>query len=368
MRDRKKAKRESMTSIFFIFFVVGIVAFFMIIFALFEGGFTSDFFFFLFPLFFSWIWGYGVWKWYKEYRLKTKLKKYWNVKNCKIIEVKRKWGSITNNHLNYDWYVLISEDWKNLYESSVIYVRGIDDYARVWDLIPVYLSQDVPVRYRCDVDNIIVTSEANEIFEEKQDEDMEMFEKLSWESLVDIQWNDLLKNWLSYLEYFPSIIFCVMWFIVLSSVLPVLLSIDISKLFDLWYLESFFLKDPELLFFLLLAVIFIWIWVFNFVKVRRKYRLINSWVKIMATITDIKKKHWKNTYYVIYATDWTNSFKSDSMFSAPFQVGEKIPVYIDEFDSKKYRVDIGADQWLSLILKNIKAMNLKINNKWKNKE
>jgi hypothetical protein len=156
-----------------------------------------------------------------------------------------------------------------------------------------------------------------------------------------------------------AMIICSLWTVLNFS--------DISKTFSKENITDIIYVHPEVIIMLFPIVILLILRIKSVLQIRNKQKMIESWIKIIAQVTDIKIKRWKNTSYIIYATNWANDFKSDPISFCTYEVGDKIPVYVDEFDNKKYWVDTSKSRFTinNLVNKFNDILGNEITKNWK---
>ena len=330
--------------------------------------------FLIFPLIMCWVGGYWLYKRIMKRRKKRTLLARGIKKDLRITEIKStnlvifSWSARTP----YSGYRIMAKDWEKQYESETFYVKAISEFARVGDIIPVYYSQENSNFYWCDVDSIIREAQPEFSFKTAGDnkeykENLNEFKELAWRDVIYDEIDSSEKPKVTFVDYVPSIMIFLILAMIICSLWTVLNFSDISKTFSKENITDIIYVHPEVIIMLFPIVILLILGIKSVLQIRNKQKMIESWIRIIAQVTDIKIKRWKNTSYIIYATNWANDFKSDPISFCTYEVGDKIPVYVDEFDNKKYWVDTSKSRFTinNLVNKFNDILGNEITKNWK---
>lgn len=330
--------------------------------------------FLIFPLIMCWVGGYWLYKRIMKRRKKRTLLARGIKKDLRITEIKStnlvifSWSARTP----YSGYRIMAKDWEKQYESETFYVKAISEFARVGDIISVYYSQENSNFYWCDVDSIIREAQPEFSFKTAGDnkeykENLNEFKELVWRDVIYDEIDSSEKPKVTFVDYVPSIMIFLMLAMIICSLWAVLNFSDISKTFSKENITDIIYVHPEVIIMLFPIVILLILGIKSVLQIRNKQKMIESWIRIIAQVTDIKIKRWKNTSYIIYATNWANDFKSDPISFCTYEVGDKIPVYVDEFDNKKYWVDTSKSRFTinNLVNKFNDILGNEITKNWK---
>ena len=190
---------------------------------------------------------------------------------------------------------------------------------------------------------------------------------MTWRDVIYDEIESSEKPKVTFVDYVPTIMFFFMLAMIICSLWIVLNFSDIAKTFSKENIVDIIYVHPEVIVMIIPILILLILGIKSVLQIRNKQKMIDSWIRIIAQVTDIKIKRWKNTSYIIYATNWANDFKSDPISFCTYEVGDKIPVYVDEFDNKKYWVDTSKSRFTinNLVNKFNDILGNEITKNWK---
>ena len=313
--------------------------------------------FLIFPLIMCWVGGYWLCKRIMKMRKKRTLLARGIKKDLRITEIKStnlvifSWSARTP----YSGYRIMAKDWEKQYESETFYVKA-----------------ENPNFYWCDVDSIIREAQPEFSFKAAADnkewkEILNEFKELTWRDVIYDEIESSEKPKVTFVDYVPTLMFFFMLAMIICSLWTVLNFSDIAKTFSKENIVDIIYVHPEVIVMIIPILILLILGIKSVLQIRNKQKMIDSWIRIIAQVTDIKIKRWKNTSYIIYATNWANDFKSDPISFCTYEVGDKIPVYVDEFDNKKYWVDTSKSRFTinNLVNKFNDILGNEITKNWK---
>ena len=345
MDKSKKNNRTDMNSAYIILVVVWILLCFPFVWSIISWEFWSLLIILPFLLCTLWFWFYWINNKISEKNKMNKLKKEWILKMVEITKLEKTGSRIKSWSNEYYWYKIISNDWKKEYKTNTMYFMDVSEEANVWDKIAVYVSSENPDYYWCDIDNIEksnnpINNEDNMI--QRQLDRMHLWDQEDMEFILNH-----LDSESSFTEdpKLPKIVYIfflapiIIWLIIFFAFWAY---DEVKVLFEVWYsdyYQNINNHNPDLIVAILVSIIFIYIWLSGIYKLRKQEKLIKNWIKIMARITEIKRVYWKNSWYVLYASNWANNFESDKITFNDYKVWDEIRVFVDENNPKNYWVD-----------------------------
>lgn len=292
-----------------------------------------------------WLWFYWINNKISEKNKMNKLKKVWILKMVEITKIEKTGSRIKSWSEEYYWYRIIANDWKKEYKTNTLYFIDVSEEVNVWDKIAVYVSSENPDYYWCDIDNIEksnnpINNEDNMI--QRQLDRMHLWDKEDMEFILNH-----LDSETSFKEdpKIPKVVYLfflapiIIWLIIFFAFW---VYDEVKVLFEVWYsdyYQNINNHNPDLIVAILVSIIFIYIWLSGIYKLRKQEKLIKNWIKTMARITEIKRVYWKNSWYVLYASNWANNFESDKITFNDYKVWDEIRVFVDENNPKNYWVD-----------------------------
>ena len=292
-----------------------------------------------------WLWFYWINNKISEKNKMNKLKKVWILKMVEITKIEKTGSRIKSWSEEYYWYRIIANDWKKEYKTNTLYFIDVSEEVNVWDKIAVYVSSENPDYYWCDIDNIEksnnpINNEDNMI--QRQLDRMHLWDKEDMEFILNH-----LDSETSFKEdpKIPKVVYLfflapiIIWLIIFFAFW---IYDEVKVLFEVWYsdyYQNINNHNPDLIVAILVSIIFIYIWLSGIYKLRKQEKLIKNWIKTMARITEIKRVYWKNSWYVLYASNWANNFESDKITFNDYKVWDEIRVFVDENNPKNYWVD-----------------------------
>lgn len=292
-----------------------------------------------------WLWFYWINNKISERNKMNKLKKVWILKMVEITKIEKTGSRIKSWSEEYYWYRIIANDWKKEYKTNTMYFMDVSEEANIWDKIAVYVSSENPDYYWCDIDNIEksnnpINNEDNMI--QRQLDRMHLWDKEDMEFILNH-----LDSETSFKEdpKIPKVVYLfflapiIIWLIIFFAFW---VYDEVKVLFEVWYsdyYQNINNHNPDLIVAILVSIIFIYIWLSGIYKLRKQEKLIKNWIKTMARITEIKRVYWKNSWYVLYASNWANNFESDKITFNDYKVWDEILVFVDENNPKNYWVD-----------------------------
>ena len=292
-----------------------------------------------------WLWFYWINNKISERNKMNKLKKVWILKMVEITKIEKTGSRIKSWSEEYYWYRIIANDWKKEYKTNTLYFIDVSEEANVWDKIAVYVSSENPDYYWCDIDNIEksnnpINNDDNLI--QRQLDRMHLWDKEDMEFILNH-----LDSETSFKEdpKIPKVVYLfflapiIIWLIIFFAFWAYN---EVKVLFEVWYsdyYQNINNHNPDLIVAILVSIIFIYIWLSGIYKLRKQEKLIKNWIKTMARITEIKRVYWKNSWYVLYASNWANNFESDKITFNDYKVWDEIRVFVDENNPKNYWVD-----------------------------
>ena len=292
-----------------------------------------------------WLWFYWINNKISEKNKMNKLKKVWILKMVEITKIEKTGSRIKSWSEEYYWYRIIANDWKKEYKTNTMYFMDVSEEANIWDKIAVYVSSENPDYYWCDIDNIEksnnpINNEDNMI--QRQLDRMHLWDKEDMEFILNH-----LDSETSFKEdpKIPKVVYLfflapiIIWLIIFFAFW---VYDEVKVLFEVWYsdyYQNINNHNPDLIVAILVSLIFIYIWLSGIYKLRKQEKLIKNWIKTMARITEIKRVYWKNSWYVLYASNWANNFESDKITFNDYKVWDEISVFVDENNPKNYWVD-----------------------------
>ena len=345
MDKSKKNNRTDMNSAYIILVVVWILLCFPFVWSIISWEFWSLLIILPFLLCTLWFWFYWINNKISEKNKMNKLKKEWILKMVEITKIKKTGSRIKSWSNEYYWYRLIANDWKYEYKTNTMYFMDVSEEANIWDKMPIYVSLENPDYYWCDIDNIEksnnpINNDDNLI--QRQLDRMHLWDKEDMEFILNHLDSETSFNEdpkipkVVYLFFLAPII---IWLIIFFAFWAY---DEIKVLFEVWYsdyYQNINNHNPDLIVAILVSIIFIYIWLSGIYKLRKQEKLIKNWIKTMARITEIKRVYWKNSWYVLYASNWANNFESDKITFNDYKVWDEIRVFVDENNSKNYWVD-----------------------------
>ena len=346
MNEPKKHNRTTdMFSAYVVLAVIWIALCFPFVWSIISWEFGSVLILLPFVAWTLWLWFYWINNKISEKNKMNKLKKVWILKMVEITKIEKTGTRIKSWSEEYYWYRIIANDWKKEYKTNTMYFMDVSEEANIWDKMPIYVSSENPDYYWCDIDNIEksnnpINNDDNLI--QRQLDRMHLWDKEDMEFILNH-----LDSETSFKEdpKIPKVVYLfflapiIIWLIIFFAFW---VYDEVKVLFEVWYsdyYQNINNHNPDLIVAILVSIIFIYIWLSGIYKLRKQEKLIKNWIKTMARITEIKRVYWKNSWYVLYASNWANNFESDKITFNDYKVWDEISVFVDENNPKNYWVD-----------------------------